>query len=94
MLFRSGVKERSLSDSLFKAYLCLTSVRTIRPSCLILNELNNSKTEFGMVKEFDGNGGVTRPATIKDLQDLNSEIIASICDQLGMSDICLGGNKK
>lgn len=44
--------------------------------------------------EVSNNGGVTRPATIKDLQDLNSEIIASICDQLGMSDICLGGNKK
>lgn len=68
--------------------------KNVRESLEALNELNNSKTEFGMVKEFDGNGGVTRPATIKDLQDLNSEIIASICDQLGMSDIYLGGNKK
>lgn len=33
------VKERSLSASLFKAYLCLTSVRTIRPSCLISSQV-------------------------------------------------------
>ena len=68
--------------------------KNVRESLEALNELNNSKTEFGMVKEFDGNRGVTRPVTIKDLQDLNSEIIASICDQLGMSDIYLGGEKK
>lgn len=66
--------------------------KNVRESLEALNELNNSKTEFGMVKEFDGTGGVTRPVTIKDLQDLNSEIIASICDQLGMSDIYLGGD--
>ena len=34
--------------------------KNIREELEALNELNNSKTEFGMVKEFDGNGGVTR----------------------------------
>lgn len=67
--------------------------KNVRESLEALNELNNSKTEFGMVKETDKDGETTRPATIKDLQDLNSEIIANICDLLGMSDIYLGGKQ-
>lgn len=62
--------------------------KNVRESLEALNELNNSKTEFGMVKETDKDGETTRPATIK---DLNSEIIANICDLLGMSDIYLEG---
>lgn len=55
-----------------------------------LEILNNKNCTIVSATE----NGKKRPATIKDLQEMNYEIIINLCDLLGMSDIYLGGNKK
>lgn len=65
--------------------------KTVREALEALNDLNDPNTDFSAVKEIGKDGKVVRTADIKDLQNLNSEIVASICDLLGMSDIYLGG---
>lgn len=55
-----------------------------------LEALNNKNCTIESATE----NGKERPATIKDLQEMNYEIIINLCDLLGMSDIYLGGKKK
>lgn len=55
-----------------------------------LETLNNKNCTIESATE----NGKERPATIKDLQEMNYEIIINLCDLLGMSDIYLGGKKK
>ncbi len=56
-----------------------------------LEAINNY--ENGGVDRYitHADGSITqRPATVRELQELNYEDIASLCDLLGMSDIYLG----
>lgn len=55
-----------------------------------LETLNNKNCTIVSAAE----NGKKRPATIKDLQEMNYETIINLCDLLGMSDIYMGGKKK
>lgn len=55
-----------------------------------LETLNNKNCTIVSATE----NGKKRPATIKDLQEMNYEIIINLCDLLGMSDIYQEGEKK
>ena len=55
-----------------------------------LETLNNKNCNMVSATE----NGKERPATIKDLQEMNYEIIINLCDLLGMSDIYQEGKKK
>ncbi|QDD70170.1 hypothetical protein DM298_04225 [Lactobacillus amylovorus] len=55
-----------------------------------LETLNNKNCTIVAATE----NGKKRPATIKDLQEMNYETIINLCDLLGMSDIYMGGKKK
>lgn len=52
-----------------------------------LETLNNKNCTIVSATE----NGKKRPATIKDLQEMNYETIINLCDLLGMSDIYMGG---
>ena len=53
-----------------------------------LEAINNPQSELPRHYEIDTNGTTTeRPVVVKELQELNYEDIASLCDLLGMSDI-------
>lgn len=56
-----------------------------------LVQLNEPGTTFGKVSTIVDNGIKTdkRKFTIKDLQESNYELLANVCDLLGMSDIYL-----
>lgn len=56
-----------------------------------LIRLNEPGTTFGKVSTIVDNGIKTdkREFTIKDLQESNYELLANVCDLLGMSDIYL-----
>ena len=56
-----------------------------------LVRLNEPGTTFGKVSTIVDNGIKTdkREFTIKDLQESNYELLANVCDLLGMSDIYL-----
>ena len=56
-----------------------------------LVRLNEPGTTFGKVSTIVDNGLKTdkREFTIKDLQESNYELLANVCDLLGMSDIYL-----
>ena len=56
-----------------------------------LVQLNEPGTTFGKVSTIVDNGIKTdkREFTIKDLQESNYELLANVCDLLGMSDIYL-----
>lgn len=56
-----------------------------------LVQLNGPGTTFGKVSTIVDNGIKTdkREFTIKDLQESNYELLANVCDLLGMSDIYL-----
>ena len=55
-----------------------------------LETLNNKNCTIVLATE----NGKKRPATIKDLQEMNYETIINLCDLLGMSDIYQEGEKK
>lgn len=55
-----------------------------------LETLNNKNCTIESATE----NGKKRPATIKDLQEMNYETIINLCDLLGMSDIYQGGDQK
>ena len=56
-----------------------------------LEAINNPQSELPRHYETGTNGTTTeRPVVAKELQELNYEDIASLCDLLGMSDIYLG----
>ena len=58
-----------------------------------LEAINNPQSELPRHYETGTNGTTTeRPVVAKELQELNYEDIASLCDLLGMSDIYLGDN--
>lgn len=56
-----------------------------------LVQLNEPGTTFGQVSTIVDNGIKTdkREFTIKDLQESNYELLANVCDLLGMSNIYL-----
>ena len=56
-----------------------------------LVQLNEPGTTFGKVSTIVDNGIKTdkREFTIKNLQESNYELLANVCDLLGMSDIYL-----
>lgn len=62
----------------------------VRAALEYLETLNSKNCTIVSATE----NGKKRPATIKDLQEMNYEIIINLCDLLGMSDIYLGGKKK
>lgn len=53
---------------------------TVREALEFLETINNPKCE---VKSATDENGKQRPATIKDVQEMNYETIASLCDLLG-----------
>lgn len=64
----------------------------------VLEELvaiNDPKNKLGEIKEQDENGLIfsERPATARDLQEINYDDLCNVCDLLGMSDIYLKGNQ-
>lgn len=57
-----------------------------------LVQLNEPGTTFGKISTIVFDNGIKtdkREFTIKDLQDSNYELLANVCDLLGMSDIYL-----
>ncbi len=57
-----------------------------------LEAINKPQSELPKQYKTDTNGTTTeRSVVAKELQELNYEDIASLCDLLGMSDIYLGG---
>lgn len=71
----------------------MTEFRNIREALEELEAINNPRTEIGKVREEYDIGACEHNATIKDLQEINYDTITNICDQLGMSDIYMRGNK-
>ena len=59
-----------------------------------LKMINNPQSELPRHYGIDTNGcTINRPITAKELQELNYEDLASICDLLGISDIYLEGKQ-
>ena len=58
--------------------------------------LNDPNTTFGKVSTIIDSGVKTgeRKFELKDLQESNYELLANICDLLGMSEIYLGDNQQ
>lgn len=54
-----------------------------------LVELNDPETEFTKVSTISHSGKDERKPKIKDLQETNYELLANMCDLLGMSEIYL-----
>lgn len=64
----------------------------VREALRILLDYNDSKLNPNLkIGEF---GGPQREATVKDVQEFNSGLLANIADLLGMSDLYLGESKK
>ena len=52
--------------------------------------LNSNGTTFSKVTETTGSGAkIERKLEVKDLQEVNFELLAIVCDLLGMSEIYL-----
>ncbi|MGZ0156502.1 hypothetical protein ACXJQ9_04290 [Lactobacillus johnsonii] len=63
----------------------------VRDALKELVALNNPNTTFGKVSTIIDSGAKTgeRKFELKDLQESNYELLANICDLLGMSEIYL-----
>lgn len=69
----------------------MVEYRNVKDALKQLIRLNEPGTTFGKVSTIVDNGIKTdkREFTIKDLQESNYELLANVCDLLGMSDIYL-----
>lgn len=64
----------------------------VREALKILLEYNDSELNPNL--KIGETGGSQREATVKDVQEFNSGLLANIADLLGMSDLYLGESKK
>lgn len=61
----------------------------VREALKALIEITFSELETAQVKVINDKKITVRPFELEDLQDANKEILAQICDMLGMSDLYL-----
>ncbi|KRL81772.1 hypothetical protein [Ligilactobacillus equi] len=61
----------------------------VREALKALIEITFSELETAQVKVINDKESTVRPFELEDLQDANKEILAQICDMLGMSDLYL-----